>query len=275
MKALKFLGVAVLACSMLFVSCKKEEKYTITVKSNNEAWGTVTGGGSYAAKATATLTATAKDGYEFVQWNDGNKENPRNITVTKAETYTATFQAKSAPAPEVGSASVVFGTETWEASIAGGYWYATYGAYTVAAYSGASADEYPIFSMASYKTTTGSASDQYSESKAAGWQNEVFSYLEYYDEMYLSDGTYEYGDWWGKTATLNVTAFDATELVVSATLNAVMFSAYEAFVPAGGQTGMEGASTKNMSVNMNAVELQEPSSKAIFNKKFNGKLFVK
>lgn len=66
-------------------------QYTLTVVSNNNAWGTVTGGGTYAAGATATLTATANNGYHFVQWQDGNTQNPRTVTVTGNATYVATF----------------------------------------------------------------------------------------------------------------------------------------------------------------------------------------
>ena len=68
-------------------------QYTITVNSNNNAWGTVTGGGTYNSGATATLTATANSGYHFVSWQDGNTTNPRTVTVTANATYTATFEA--------------------------------------------------------------------------------------------------------------------------------------------------------------------------------------
>ena len=111
MKALKFLGVAILACSMLFVSCNKDKNYTITTKVNDAAMGTVSGGGSYAANATATLVATANPGYEFVQWQDGNKEATRKITVTKNETYTATFQAVAG-----GSTVINFNNTQWAAA---------------------------------------------------------------------------------------------------------------------------------------------------------------
>ena len=72
-------------------------QYTITVASNNSAWGTVTGGGTYNSGATATLTATPASGYHFVQWQDANTQNPRTITVTGNATYTATFEADAAP----------------------------------------------------------------------------------------------------------------------------------------------------------------------------------
>ncbi len=41
--------------------------------------------------ATATITAEAKTGYHFVQWNDGNNENPRTITLTQDTSFTAEF----------------------------------------------------------------------------------------------------------------------------------------------------------------------------------------
>lgn len=66
-------------------------QYTITANSNNPAWGTVTGGGTYNAGATATLTATPATGYHFVQWQDGNTDNPRTVAVAGNATYTATF----------------------------------------------------------------------------------------------------------------------------------------------------------------------------------------
>ncbi len=67
--------------------------YTLTVNANDAAMGSTTGGGSYTHGQTATLTATASDGYHFVQWNDGNTQNPRTVTVTTNATYTATFEA--------------------------------------------------------------------------------------------------------------------------------------------------------------------------------------
>ena len=71
------------------------QTYTITVVSANTSMGTVTGGGTYNAGATVQLIATAYQGYEFVNWQDGNTSNPRNITVTGNATYTAYFQAIS------------------------------------------------------------------------------------------------------------------------------------------------------------------------------------
>ena len=65
--------------------------YTITVNSANATMGTVSGGGTYIDNSTATLTATPKEGYAFKQWNDGNTDNPRTVTVTGDVAYTAEF----------------------------------------------------------------------------------------------------------------------------------------------------------------------------------------
>ncbi|MBO4655427.1 MAG: hypothetical protein J5644_07775 [Bacteroidales bacterium] len=110
MKTLRLLGIALMACGMLFVSCKKDKHYTITVNANDTTMGTVTGGGTYAANETVTLTATANEGYQFVKWQDGNTDNPRTITVTKDETYTATFEVLPA------GVYVSFGSENWKAA---------------------------------------------------------------------------------------------------------------------------------------------------------------
>ena len=71
------------------------QTYTITAVSANTNMGTVTGGGTYNAGTTVQLIANAYQGYEFVNWQDGNTSNPRTITVTGNATYTAYFQAVS------------------------------------------------------------------------------------------------------------------------------------------------------------------------------------
>lgn len=66
--------------------------YTVTVSSSNETYGTVSGGGRYEDGSTITITATPKQGYEFVSWNDDNTNASREITVNGDITYTATFK---------------------------------------------------------------------------------------------------------------------------------------------------------------------------------------
>ena len=63
--------------------------YTLTVVGEN---GTVTGGGTYQYGTEHVITATPDDCYEFVQWNDGNTDATRTITITGNITYTAIFQ---------------------------------------------------------------------------------------------------------------------------------------------------------------------------------------
>jgi len=71
--------------------------YTITVTANNSAWGTVEGSGSFIEGSTTTISATPNEGYHFVEWHDGNTENPRTITVIENATYTANFEADDEP----------------------------------------------------------------------------------------------------------------------------------------------------------------------------------
>ncbi|MBP3762708.1 MAG: hypothetical protein J6I49_02385 [Bacteroidales bacterium] len=69
------------------------DSYQITVETDNASHGTVTGGGTFRTGSYITLTATpSSNGYAFIQWNDGNTDNPRIVTVTGDATYTATFQ---------------------------------------------------------------------------------------------------------------------------------------------------------------------------------------
>ena len=51
--------------------------YTITVASNNDAMGSVTGGGVYQIYASVSVRAVPIYGYRFKRWTDGNTYNPR------------------------------------------------------------------------------------------------------------------------------------------------------------------------------------------------------
>ena len=70
-------------------------EYTLTVVANNTTYGTVAGGGTYAVGTTVTISAEANYGYHFTQWQDGNTDNPRTVTVTGNATYTANFEANN------------------------------------------------------------------------------------------------------------------------------------------------------------------------------------
>lgn len=277
MKALKIFGMAILACSVLFVSCKKDDKkddssksYTITVKANDAAMGTVTGGGSYAANASATLTATANNGYEFVQWQDGNKDNPRTITVTADATYTATFQAKQAAG---GTTSISFNSNQWNAANVITVDYSDEGYLT-----------YYIFK------TESSQEDTYLLGfleTAAG----TYTYAETYDCMKYYDMSYVYtadeagaavlqcevGDqYYGWNADVNsfaetVTGVDLNAHTTTATFTEEIFDIAE-YVAAGGQSY---GTTKTLNGNMNNAPWTFAESKANSKRNTNSKLFTR
>ena len=70
--------------------------YTITANANPTEGGSVSGAGSYTYGQTATLTATANTGYQFVNWTDGNAavsdEATYSFTVNGNRTLVANFQ---------------------------------------------------------------------------------------------------------------------------------------------------------------------------------------
>ena len=74
-----------------FYFAKSSATYTITVKSNNTSYGTVTGGGTYVINASAIIQAEPGHAYQFTQWSDGNTDNPRIVIVTEDKEYTAVF----------------------------------------------------------------------------------------------------------------------------------------------------------------------------------------
>ncbi|MDD6894693.1 MAG: DNA-binding protein [Prevotellaceae bacterium] len=67
-------------------------KFLLSVVSGNEAYGTVSGGGTYAAGTEVELVATAKSGYKFTKWSDGDTNATRTYTtIGEAVTLTAEF----------------------------------------------------------------------------------------------------------------------------------------------------------------------------------------
>ncbi len=67
------------------------EAFTINVAASPSGSGSVTGGGTYSSGTSIELNAIANAGYEFSKWSDGNTSNPRTISVTKNQTFTAQF----------------------------------------------------------------------------------------------------------------------------------------------------------------------------------------
>ena len=80
----------------LVANFTEDPKYTITVTADPAVGGTVSGGGSFYAGESVTLTATPATSYNFINWkHDGSvvSTNPTySFTVSGTATYTATFE---------------------------------------------------------------------------------------------------------------------------------------------------------------------------------------
>jgi hypothetical protein len=78
----------------------KVVEYTVVASVNDAAMGSVEGAGVYSQGATATLTATANAGYEFVGWTIGEEtitDNPLTLTVMSDIEVVANFKAIELP----------------------------------------------------------------------------------------------------------------------------------------------------------------------------------
>ncbi len=76
----------------LFTALFAKNQYTLTITSNDNSIGTVSGGGTYEYLDEATLTATTTAAHHhFVQWSDGETDTLRTITVTEDLSLTAIF----------------------------------------------------------------------------------------------------------------------------------------------------------------------------------------
>ena len=67
--------------------------YKVKILSANGEFGTAEGDTLILGNHTATLTATAFDGYHFARWSDNNTESPRALAATKDTVLTAFFEA--------------------------------------------------------------------------------------------------------------------------------------------------------------------------------------
>lgn len=68
-------------------------QYTVTV-SYDDTMGTVSGQGTYQEGSVIELTATPNQGYNFIEWSDGNIEKVRQLAVTSDVQLTALFEIK-------------------------------------------------------------------------------------------------------------------------------------------------------------------------------------
>ena len=82
-----------------YVAHFSQNSYAINAVVTPEGSGTVTGTGNYIHGATATLTATANEGYTFVNWTDGNTavstDAIYSFTVEGSKTLKANFSLNS------------------------------------------------------------------------------------------------------------------------------------------------------------------------------------
>ena len=73
----------------------QENHYRLDLEVNHAEWGTVEGDGVYEGQTPVTISATPYEGHEFLWWNDGNRDNPRVVTVTQDTVFKAIFAPTS------------------------------------------------------------------------------------------------------------------------------------------------------------------------------------
>ena len=112
--------------SSSYVANFQINSYEVTVMANPTAGGTVTGTGTYNHGASVTLTATANEGYTFVNWTkDGevvSTELSFSYEVTETASYVANFQINSyeitaTASPSIGGMVTGSGTYNYGTSV--------------------------------------------------------------------------------------------------------------------------------------------------------------
>lgn len=226
----KLFGIMLLASATMFVACDPEETtpekttYTITAVANDAAMGTVTGGGVVDSGATVTLQAVANAGYEFVNWTtpEGTSaNNPLVFVATASGTYTANFTEEQ-------GVKTTFGDNIWNAGYVNALYYASQNAIVMgcAQTSSTSYPQIAIQYIADAAITVGTYQGSAEVTNSVTFNGPRVWYYENEEDFVTinyQDGTsVNAGDWWDKTMTLNITAFDATAMNISFTINATM-----------------------------------------------------
>ncbi len=82
---------------------EEDAPVTYTVTANASTGGTASGGGSFTAGSSATVTATPNSGYHFIGWYEGDSKvsgsASYSFSVSKNVTLTAKFEKDAAPDP--------------------------------------------------------------------------------------------------------------------------------------------------------------------------------
>ena len=82
----------ILTQDTVFTAIFEIDTFFVTVKSNDDAAGTVNGSGIYDYHSEIIIFATANTHYHFVSWSDGNTSNPRMVTIDKDTVFIAQFK---------------------------------------------------------------------------------------------------------------------------------------------------------------------------------------
>lgn len=77
----------------IYTESKRSYTLAVALAEGCEGMGQVSGGGNYEYGSEVTLTATANEGYKFMQWSDGDTNATRTIIVEGEMTLTGTFEA--------------------------------------------------------------------------------------------------------------------------------------------------------------------------------------
>ncbi len=85
-------GKTLYGTEMSFTTEGEWIEYTLTANSDDAAAGSVTGSGTYHTGTEVSIEAVPATGYRFVEWSDGNTDNPRTVVLTEDMTITALFE---------------------------------------------------------------------------------------------------------------------------------------------------------------------------------------
>lgn len=103
-------------------SCTKT--YHLTVKSEDSSMGTTFGTGNYEPNSEVEIEARPHSGYIFIQWKDGNTDNPRKVRVSSDLTFIACFEPYNDGIPHFETGEMTDGTgKTYKTLKIGATWW--------------------------------------------------------------------------------------------------------------------------------------------------------
>ena len=238
----------ILLVALLCSGCVKELDFVVlSATSEDTAMGSVVGGGTYRTGTTVTLNAIPNSGCYFIQWADGNTDNPRTVVADSDLDFVAQFGSWNNA-----SFSIKFGDKEWSDVYNAQFRHYSSSQALRAQFYERPGSTYPtnypnLFLLLEDLTLSKGTTDYTYEQLHS---HRGYSSLQYFEKSYVfgpnvfKEEVY-HGDWWAKSAIVTIPAIDLSNKKMNINIQAVMYDA----------VNRNQSVTRNLTIDFKSVEI--------------------